>query len=176
MTTRNFRVNNGLSVGDITINASTNTITGISTSTPSADGDVVVKGYLDTRLSALSSTSITDGNTSVTVADNDDSTSAITFAVEGVTIATVVGDGITLAAGKELNGTATAAQYSDLAERCGRDHSSGGRSIRRSVWCCFWHPPSGVQNERCGWIRRDSPIHCDVWTSSSQSNRCGKQR
>ena len=121
MTTRNFRVKNGLSVGDIVIDSSTNTITGISTGTPSADGDVIVKGYLDTRLSALSSTSITDGNTSVTVADNDDSTSAITFAVEGVTIATVVGDGITLAAGKELNGTATAAQYSDLAERFASD-------------------------------------------------------
>jgi hypothetical protein len=30
MTTRNFRVNNGLSVGDIVISASTNTITGLS--------------------------------------------------------------------------------------------------------------------------------------------------
>lgn len=123
MTTRNFRVNNGLSVGDIVINASNNTITGISTSTPSGDGDVVVKGYLDTRLSALSSTSITDGNTSVTVTDNDDSTSSIVHAVDGVTIATTNVDGITMAAGKEFIGTATAAQYSDLAERFHADAS-----------------------------------------------------
>jgi hypothetical protein len=47
MTTRNFRVNNGLSVGDITISASANTITGLSTSAPSADGDVANKKYVD---------------------------------------------------------------------------------------------------------------------------------
>ena len=47
MTTRNFRVNNGLEVGDVTISASTNKITGLSTSAPSADGDVVTKAYSD---------------------------------------------------------------------------------------------------------------------------------
>jgi len=43
MTTRNFRVNNGLSVGDVVVNASNNKITGLSTSAPSADGDVATK-------------------------------------------------------------------------------------------------------------------------------------
>jgi hypothetical protein len=47
MTTRNFRVNNGLSVGDITISASANTITGLATSAPSGDGDVANKKYVD---------------------------------------------------------------------------------------------------------------------------------
>jgi hypothetical protein len=47
MTTRNFRVNNGLSVGDITISASANTITGLATAAPSADGDVSNKKYVD---------------------------------------------------------------------------------------------------------------------------------
>ena len=47
MTTRNFRVNNGLEVGDVTISASTNKITGLATSAPSADGDVVTKAYSD---------------------------------------------------------------------------------------------------------------------------------
>ena len=47
MTTRNFRVNNGLSVGDITISASANTITGLATAAPSADGDVANKKYVD---------------------------------------------------------------------------------------------------------------------------------
>ena len=39
MTTRNFRVNNGLEVGDIVISASANTITGGATGAPSSDGD-----------------------------------------------------------------------------------------------------------------------------------------
>ena len=46
MTTRNFRVNNGLECGDITLSASANTITGLSTSAPSGNGDIVrVIGY-----------------------------------------------------------------------------------------------------------------------------------
>ena len=117
MTVRNFRVKNGISIGDVTIDASTNKITGLSTATPSADGDVATKAYVDSSVSAISTTAITDGNTSVTVTDNDDSTSSIVSAVDGVTIATTNVDGITMAAGKEFIGTATAAQYSDVAER-----------------------------------------------------------
>ena len=49
MTTRNFRVHNGISVGDITISASANTITGMTTSAPSADGDVSNKKYVEER-------------------------------------------------------------------------------------------------------------------------------
>jgi len=69
MTTRNFRVNNGLSVGDITISASANTITGLATAAPSADGDVANKKYVDDSISGISTTSITtDSNaTNVTV-------------------------------------------------------------------------------------------------------------
>ena len=52
MTTRNFRVNNGLSVGDITISASANTITGLDTGAPSSDGDVANKKYVDDQASA----------------------------------------------------------------------------------------------------------------------------
>ena len=59
MTTRNFRVKNGLSVGDITISASANTITGLATSAPSADGDVANKKYVDDQINAISTTSIT---------------------------------------------------------------------------------------------------------------------
>ena len=47
MTTRNFRVNNGVEVGDIVISASTNKITGLATAAPSADGDVSNKKYVD---------------------------------------------------------------------------------------------------------------------------------
>ena len=74
MTTRNFRVNNGLSVGDIVINASNNKITGLSTAAPSADGDVSNKKYVDDSISAISTTAITSGTTNVTV----NSTTAVT--------------------------------------------------------------------------------------------------
>jgi hypothetical protein len=52
MTTRNFRVKNGLSIGDVTIDASTNKITGLSTSTPTEDGDVATKAYVDAQVTA----------------------------------------------------------------------------------------------------------------------------
>ena len=58
MTTRNFRVHNGISVGDIVISASANTITGMTTAAPSADGDVSNKKYVDDQISAISTTAI----------------------------------------------------------------------------------------------------------------------
>jgi len=70
MTTRNFRVNNGLSVGDITISASANTITGLATAAPSADGDVANKKYVDDSLAGLSQNSISQLDTSITVTDS----------------------------------------------------------------------------------------------------------
>jgi hypothetical protein len=110
MTTRNFRVKNGLSVGDIVISSSTNKITGLSTAEPDADGDAVVKGYLDTRLSALSSNSVTQLNTSATVTDTG-ADGAFTVAADGGnvlvqtaanTTITASAD-ITLAAGADVN-------------------------------------------------------------------------
>jgi len=70
MTTRNFRVNNGISVGDIEISASANTITGLTTSAPSADGDVANKKYVDDSLAGLSQNSISQLDTSITVTDS----------------------------------------------------------------------------------------------------------
>ena len=52
MTTRNFRVHNGISVGDITISATNNTITGMSASAPSANGDAANKKYVDDQAAA----------------------------------------------------------------------------------------------------------------------------
>ncbi len=74
MTTRNFRVNTGLSVGDVTITASTNAVAGVSSITldnstaPSGNAVLANKKYVDDELSGLSSTSITSGTTNVTVA------------------------------------------------------------------------------------------------------------
>ena len=95
MTTRNFRVNNGLSVGDIVIDATTNKITGLSTSAPSANGDVATKKYVDDSVSALSSNSINQGDSNVTVTDTG--TGSVTLAADGSTYLTVAAAGITLA-------------------------------------------------------------------------------
>src|SRR6056300_1726024 len=65
MTTRNFRVNNGLSVGDITISASANTITGLATAAPSADGDVSNKKYVDDSITAVASDTVTFTNKTI---------------------------------------------------------------------------------------------------------------
>ena len=62
MTTRNFRVKNGLSVGDIVISAANGTITGLSTSAPSADGDTANKKYVDDQDAAIASDTLTFTN------------------------------------------------------------------------------------------------------------------
>jgi len=65
MTTRNFRVNNGLSVGDIVIDASANTIVGLATAAPSADGDVSNKKYVDDQDAAIASDTLTFTNKTI---------------------------------------------------------------------------------------------------------------
>jgi hypothetical protein len=62
MTTRNFRVNNGLEVGDIVISASANTITGGATGAPSGDGDFANKKYVDDQDAAIASDTLTFTN------------------------------------------------------------------------------------------------------------------
>jgi hypothetical protein len=69
MTTRNFRVHNGISVGDIVISASANTITGLATAAPSADGDVSNKKYVDDSIAAISTT-VFHNNSNATVTDS----------------------------------------------------------------------------------------------------------
>ena len=108
MTTRNFRVHNGISVGDITISASANTITGLATSAPSSDGDVSNKKYVDDSIAAISTTAINQGDSNVTVADSGtgaitvtaDNTAVANFAVAATTI-TATGD-INLTAGADV--------------------------------------------------------------------------
>lgn len=94
MTTRNFRVHNGISVGDIVISASTNTITGLTTAAPSADGDVANKKYVDDSLSALSANSITQGNSNVTVTDAG--TGTIKTTVDGTDMIVATAAGVTI--------------------------------------------------------------------------------
>jgi hypothetical protein len=84
MTTRNFRVHNGISVGDIVISASTNKITGGSTAAPSADGDFANKKYVDDGLAGLSQNAISQLNTNITITDSG-SNGAITMSADGNT-------------------------------------------------------------------------------------------
>ena len=99
MTTRNFRVNNGLEVGDITISASANTITGLATAAPSADGDVANKKYVDDKAN------ITVLNTSVAVADTG-SNGTITNTADGGAVLSQTAATTTVTASGAINLTA----------------------------------------------------------------------
>ena len=108
MTTRNFRVNNGLEVGDIVISATANTITGGTTAAPSADGDFANKKYVDDSLSGLSQNSISQNNTNVTITDSGtgkveitaDGTEVADFTVAATTI--TASGAINLSAGSDV--------------------------------------------------------------------------
>jgi len=97
MTTRNFRVNNGISIGDVVIDATTNKITGLSVTAPSADGDVATKKYVDDSLSGLSQNSISQGDSNVTVTDTG--TGNVTIDADGSTRLTVAAGAVTVASG-----------------------------------------------------------------------------
>ena len=106
MTTRNFRVHNGISVGDITISASANTITGMTTSAPSSDGDVSNKKYVDDSIAAISSTAIQENNSNVTVTDSG--TGAITVSADATEVANFAVAATTITATGNINLTAGA--------------------------------------------------------------------
>ena len=102
MTTRNFRVNNGLEVGDIVISANANTITGGATAAPNADGQFANKKYVDDQISAVSTTAITSGSTNITV-----SGTAAVATIGGATELTITGDGVRVHGNLTVDGTET---------------------------------------------------------------------
>ena len=110
MTTRNFRVHNGISVGDIVLSASANTITGLTTSAPSADGDVANKKYVDDAVAALSSTSITSGTTNATV-----NSTTFTVTASGNTEMTVDDGGVRIFGNLIVDGEETIINTQNLA-------------------------------------------------------------
>ena len=105
MTTRNFRVHNGISVGDIVISASANTITGGATAAPNADGQFANKKYVDDSLAGLSQNSISQLNTNITVTDSG--TGAITMACDGNTEVTINDTSATFAGNVVVTGDLT---------------------------------------------------------------------
>jgi len=108
MTTRNFRVNTGLSVGDIAVVASTNAVTGVSSITldnstaPAANATLSNKKYVDDAVAALSATAITSGTTNVTVA----STTATTT-ISGSAAMTINATGTRVHGNLTVDGTRT---------------------------------------------------------------------
>ena len=99
MTTRNFRVNNGLEVGDIVISANANTITGGSTAAPNADGQFANKKFVDDK------TSLTVLNTSVAVSDSG-SNGTITNTADGGAVLAQTASTTTITASGAINLTA----------------------------------------------------------------------
>ena len=115
MTTRNFRVNTGLSCGDITMSASANTITGGTTSAPSADGDFANKKYVDDSVSSLSSTTITEGNSNVDVDDGAGGAGKIVATVDGNAELTITDVGVRVHGDLTVDGTNTVINTSTLS-------------------------------------------------------------
>ena len=99
MTTRNFRVNNGIEVGDIVISGTANTIVGLATAAPSADGDVANKKYVDDK------TNLTILNSSVVVADTG-SNGTITNTADGGAVLSQTAATTTVTASGAINLTA----------------------------------------------------------------------
>ena len=115
MTTRNFRVNTGLSCGDITMSASANTITGGATGAPSSDGDFANKKYVDDSVSSLSSTTITEGNSNVDVDDGAGGAGKIVATVDGNAELTITDEGVRVHGDLTVDGTNTVINTSTLS-------------------------------------------------------------
>tara|TARA_B100001057_G_scaffold234044_1_gene234290 strand:- start:4582 stop:6597 length:2016 start_codon:yes stop_codon:yes gene_type:complete len=99
MTTRNFRVHNGIEVGDIVISGTANTIVGLATAAPSNDGDVANKKYVDDKVN------LTVLNTSVVVADTG-SNGTITNTADGGAVLSQTAATTTVTASGAINLTA----------------------------------------------------------------------
>lgn len=72
---------------------------------PSSSTDAATKGYVDTQVSAISTSSITQGNSNVTVTDSG--TGTVTVSVDGSTALTVTSAGVTVAGNLTVSGTTT---------------------------------------------------------------------
>ena len=101
MTTRNFRVNNGLSVGDIVISASANTITGGATAAPNADGQFANKKFVDDSIAAISTAAISQGNSNATITDSG--TGVFTVSADGTESLSVAAAATTITATGAIN-------------------------------------------------------------------------
>ena len=72
---------------------------------PSAATDAATKGYVDTQVGAISTSSISQGNSNVTVTDSG--TGTVTVSVDGSTALAVNASGVTVAGNLTVSGTTT---------------------------------------------------------------------
>ena len=114
MTTRNFRVHNGMEIGDITISASANTITGGSTAAPNADGQFANKKYVDDSLAGLSQNSISQLNSSVAVTDSG-TNGQILITADGNAEMTITDAGVRVHGNFTVDGTTTTINTATLS-------------------------------------------------------------
>lgn len=77
----------------------------IGLGTPSSSTDAATKGYVDTQVSAISTSSVSQGNSNVTVTDTG--TGTVTVTVDGSTALTVDATGVTVAGNFTVSGTQT---------------------------------------------------------------------
>jgi hypothetical protein len=77
----------------------------IGLGTPTATSDAATKGYVDSTISAISTSTISQGNSNIAVVDNG--TGSVTVTVDGSTALTVDASGVVIAGNMTVNGTTT---------------------------------------------------------------------
>jgi hypothetical protein len=80
---------------------------------PSASTDAATKGYVDTSVAAISTSSISQGNSNVTVTDSG--TGTVTVSVDGSTALTVNASGVTVAGNFTVSGTTTTVESNTIS-------------------------------------------------------------
>ncbi len=80
---------------------------------PSSSTDAATKGYVDTQVSAISTSSITQGNSNVSVTDTGSGT--VTVSVDGSTALTVTSAGVTVAGNLTVSGATTTVESSTIS-------------------------------------------------------------
>jgi hypothetical protein len=80
---------------------------------PSSANDAATKTYVDTSISAISTSSITQGNSNVTVTDTG--TGTVTVSVDGSTALTVSANGVTVAGNLTVQGATTTVESNTIS-------------------------------------------------------------
>ena len=80
---------------------------------PSSANDAATKTYVDTSISAISTSSITQGNSNVTVTDSG--TGTVTVTVDGSTALTVNASGVTVAGNLTVSGATTTVESNTIS-------------------------------------------------------------
>ena len=80
---------------------------------PTANTDAATKGYVDTSISAISTSTISQGNSNIAVVDNG--TGTVTVTVDGSTALTVTSTGVVVSGNMTINGTTTSVNSNTIS-------------------------------------------------------------